>query len=182
MKKNLITINKFIKESLGEWKSIRSTHSLAFREVENTTSKIFIKELSLKNNYVVELLKNFDFSLDPSIAIEISWHAISDWEEEKEVDVEKAVLAFLPEELNSGILLRNKGYMESILSSSKYILDDKENLNLRTVYNSTITEEKISFLSKHVRSRYSVIRSNRDESVIQTSHTSEIRNISNLED
>ena len=87
---------------------------------------------------------------------------------------------FLPKDKNKGLVLRNKGYTESQISSSEYLIDENDNLNIKTVYSSTISEERICFLSNHIRSRYSVIRNQENNSVIQTSHTSEIRNISIL--
>ena len=183
MTKNLITINQFIKKSLGEWKSIRSTHSLAFQEVENSTSKITIKDIEINNAKVVELLNKYDLNYIPSvIAISISWQAISDWEEEQKSQEDQTILLFLPRDENKGIVLRNKGYTESVISSSEYLIDENENLNLKTIYNSTVSEERICFLSTHIRSRYSVIRNQENNAVIQTSHTSEIRNISILKD
>ena len=181
MTKNLITINQFIKKSLGEWKSIRSTHSLAFQEVENSTSTIKIKDIEINNTKVVELLKRYELKHTPSvIAISISWQAISDWEEEQKSQKDQTILLFLPRDKNTGIVLRNKGYTESVISSSEYLIDEKENLNIKTIYNSTVSEERICFLSTHIRSRYSVIRNQENNAVIQTSHTSEIRNISIL--
>ena len=47
MTKNLTIINQFIDKSIGEWKSIRSSHTLAFQEFENSTSKIYIKHISI---------------------------------------------------------------------------------------------------------------------------------------
>ena len=183
MTKNLITINQFIKKSLGEWKSIRSTHSLAFQEVENSTSKITIKDIEINNTKVLELLNKYELKHTPSvIAISISWQAISDWEEEQKSQEDQTILLFLPRDENKGIVLRNKGYTESVISSSEYLIDDNENLNLKTIYNSTVSEERICFLSTHIRSRYSVIRNQENNAVIQTSHTSEIRNISILKD
>ena len=183
MTKNLITINQFIKKSLGEWKSIRSTHSLAFQEVENSTSRIVIKKLEIKNKNVVTLLEKYNLSKKPSfIAISISWQAISDWELDKKIEEDKTILLFLPKDKNRGIVLRNKGYTESVILSSEYLIDKNDNLNIKTVYSSTISEERICFLSPHVRSRYSVIRNHANNTVVQTSHTSEIRNISNLKD
>ena len=183
MTKNLITINQFIKKSLGEWKSIRSTHSLAFQEVENSTSKIVIKEIEIKNKNVVELLKKYNLSSEPSfIAITISWQSVSDWEKDQKIEADKTILLFLPKHKNKGIVLRNKGYTESQISSSEYLIDENDNLNIKTVYSSTISEERICFLSTHIRSRYSVIRNQENNAVIQTSHTSEIRNISILKD
>ena len=178
MTKNLITINQFIKKSLGEWKSIRSSHTLAFQEVENSTSKILITDIELKNKKVIELLKKFDLSLTSSIIpISVSWEAISDWEEKRKSNEDQTILLFIPRDENSGIIIRNKGYIEPIVSSSEYLIDERDNLNLKTIYNSTVSEERICFLSTHVRSRYSVIRNQENNSVIQTSHTSEIRNI-----
>ena len=183
MKKNLITINQFIKKSLGEWKSLRSTHSLAFQEVENSTTKIVIKELEIKNKNVVELLEKYNLSSQPSvIAITISWQALSDWEKDQKIEADKTILLFLPKHKNKGLVLRNRGYTESQISTSESLIDENDNLNIKTVYSSTISEERICFLSNHIRSRYSVIRNQENNSVIQTSHTSEIRNISILKD
>ena len=183
MTKNLITINQFIKKSLGEWKSLRSTHSLAFQEVENSTSKILIKELEIKNKHVVELLEKNNLGCKShAIALKISWQAISDWDIDQKLEENKTTLLFLPKDKNKGIVLRNEGYTESKISSSEYLIDENDNLNIQTVYSSTISEERICFLSTHIRSRYSVIRNKVNNSVIQTSHTSEIRNISILKD
>ena len=179
MTKNLIIINQFIQKSLGEWKSIRSTHSLAFQEVENSTSKIVIKEVEINNQNVVELLEKYNSTSKPSvIALSISWKAISDWDMEQKIEEDKTILLFLPKDKNKGIILRNKGYTESEISSSEYLIDENENLNIKTIYTSTVSEERICFLSNHIRSRYSVIRNHENNTVIQTSHTSEIRNMS----
>ena len=182
MTKNPITINQFIQKSLGEWKSIRSTHSLAFQEVENSTSKIVIKELEINNKNVFELLEKYNYTSKPSfIALSISWEAISDWEVDQKIE-DKTILIFLPKDKNKGIILRNKGYTESEISSSEYLIDENENLNIKTIYSSTVSEERICFLSSHIRSRYSVIRNHVNNTIMQTSHTSEIRNMSILKD
>ena len=178
MKKNLITIDQFINKSLGEWKSIRSSHSLAFQEFENSRSTIFIKKIDIKNTKVVELLKKYNLKTTPAIiAISISWQATTDWEEEKKVETDQTILLFVPRNDYSGLVLRNKGYIESVISSSEYSIDNKDNLNLKTFYNSTVSEERICFLSTHIRSRFSVIKNQDNDAVIQTSHTSEIRNL-----
>ena len=183
MTKNLITINQFIDKSIGEWKSIRSTHTLAFQEFENSTSKIFIKHINSKNKKVVEIFKNFKLSLNPdNIAISIKWQAISDWDDDGITEGDETILIFLPKNVNSGIVLRNKGYTESFISSSSYFVDEQNNLNIKTIYKSKVSEERISFLSTHIRSRFSTIRNLENNSVIQTSHTSEIRNLASLKD
>ena len=74
MTKNLTTINQFIDESIGEWKSIRSTHTLAFQEFENSTSKIYIKYIDSKNEKVIEIFKNYKVDLK---GFGISWAIVS---------------------------------------------------------------------------------------------------------
>ncbi len=183
MTKNLIIINQFIDKSIGEWKSIRSTHTLAFQEFENSTSKIYIKHINKKNNKVVEIFKNYKFSLNLEfIAISIKWQSMSDWDNDDISEGDETIMIFLPEDENSGIVLRNKGYTESFISSSNYVLDEQNNLHIKTIYKSTVSEERISFLSNHVRSRFSTIRNLGNNSVVQTSHTSEIRNLASLID
>ena len=183
MTKNLTTINQFIEKSIGEWKSIRSTHTLAFQEFENSTSKIYIKHINSKNKKVVEILEKYNANPNvEAIPISIKWKATSDWEEDNIKKEDETILIFLPKNENSGIVLRNKGYTESVISSSNYFVDEQNNLHIKTIYKSTVSEERISFLSTHIRSRFSTIRNQENNSVIQTSHTSEIRNIANLKD
>ena len=183
MTKNLTTINQFIDKSIGEWKSIRSTHTLAFQEFENSVSKIYIKHINPKSKKVIEILKNYKLSLNlDSVVISIKWQAISDWGDEDVSESDETILIFLQKDENSGIVLRNKGYTESFISSSKYFVDEQNNLHIKTLYKSTVSEERISFLSTHIRSRFSTIRNLENNSVIQTSHTSEIRNLASLKD
>ena len=183
MTKNLTIINQFIDKSIGEWKSIRSTHTLAFQEFENSTSKIYIKHINKNNKKVVEIFKNYKFSLNlESIAISINWQAISDWDNDNISERDETILIFLPKDENSGIVLRNKGYTESFISSSNYFVDEQNNLHIKTIYKSKVSEERISFLSTHIRSRFSTIRNLENNSVIQTSHTSEIRYLASLKD
>ena len=182
MTKNLTIINQFIDKSIGEWKSIRSTHTLAFQEFENSISKIYIKNINSKNKKVIEIFKNYKLSLNlESIAISINWQAISDWDDDIS-EGDETIMIFLPKDENSGIVLRNKGYTESFISSSNYFFDEQNNLHIKTIYKSKVSEEKISFLSTHIRSRFSTIWNLANNSVIQTSHTSEIRNLASLKD
>ena len=111
MTKNLTTINQFIDRSIGEWKSIRSTHTLAFQEFENSTSKIYIKYINPKNKKIIEIFKNHNLNLNnASIAISIKWQATSDWEDDDMSEGDETILIFLPKDHDSGIVLRDKGY------------------------------------------------------------------------
>ena len=60
MQKNQITIKKFIDKSIGEWKSLRSTHTIAFQEFENTTSNIDISYQNLDSNETKNILKKIE--------------------------------------------------------------------------------------------------------------------------
>ena len=179
MQKNQITIEEFIDKSIGEWKSLRSTHTIAFQEFENTTSNIFISYLSLDSSEAKNLLEKFNFSLNPKFAIKIIWQATSDWAIEDKSDPNETILIFSPKDINSGIILRNKGYAEIIHTYSNYFIDPQENLNIITEYNSILSEEKIWFISDHLRARYSLIKNKEFGSLIQTSHSSEIRKLTN---
>ena len=180
MKKNLkkksTAIKKFIDKSIGEWKSIRSTHTLAFQEFENTTSNLIISYLDINNSEVVNIVKKFNFELKPEFAISISWVETTNWSD-KEKNQNETILVFLPKDSTSGVILRNKGYSELIDCHSSYLLDSKDYLDIFTEYNTTISEEKVWFLSKNVRTRYSIIKNKNYNSIIQTSHSSEIRKI-----
>ena len=182
MKKNLTkilkTIRSFLDQSIGEWKSIRSSHSLAFQEFENTNCKLTISPINLKNKEVHNLLKKFKKKLNEPIAIKIAWEAISDWTEDKKINEDKTILVFSQNNSSSGEILRSKGYAELVHSCSDFFIDQEGGLNINTIYNSTFSFERINFLSKNVRFRYSIIKDKVSNSVIQTSHSSEIRYIS----
>ncbi len=175
MKKNLKTIKEFIENSIGEWKSIRSTHTLAFQEFENTNSNLSISYLEINSREILAIKKEFKYSNNPSLAIQISCASTSEWSLEKDPEVHQTVLVFFPEDDFSGTILKNKGYAELIPTFSHYFIDKLDNLNIISNYNMSISEEKIWFLSENVRSRYSVVKSKANNAILQTSHASEIR-------
>ena len=177
MKKNLTTIKDFIDKSIGEWKSIRSTHTLAFQEFENTNSSLIISYQNIESKEVLEIKKKFTFSQDISFAIKISWKSISEWTTENKSTESQTILIFVPKNEYTGTLIKDKGYAELIPSSSKYYIDESKTFNIQSEYNATISEEKIWFLSKNVRSRYSVIKNKINNGILQTSHATEIRKI-----
>ena len=177
MKKNLITIKEFIDRSIGEWKSIRSTHTLAFQEFENTNSNLIISYQDIGSNEVLEIKNRFNCSMNLSFAIKISWKSFSEWPTENKSYESNTTLIFVPKDEFTGILIKDKGYAEQIPSSSRYIIDESNTFNIETEYNSTISEEKIWFLTENVRSRYSIIKNKINKGILQTSHATEIRKI-----
>ena len=177
MKKNLITIKEFIDKSIGEWKSIRSTHTLAFQEFENTNSSLIISYQNIGSNEVLEIKNRFNCSMNISFAIKITWKSFSEWPTENKSYESNTTLIFVPKDEFTGILIKDKGYAEQIPSSSRYIIDESNTFNIETEYNSTISEEKIWFLTENVRSRYSIIKNKINKGILQTSHATEIRKI-----
>ena len=177
MKKNLITIREFIDKSIGEWKSIRSSHTLAFQEFENTNSSIIISYQNIESEEVLEIKNRLKLSQNLSFAIKISWKSISEWTTENNTQESNTILIFVPEDEFKGTLIKDKGYAEKIPSSSQYYMDEGKTFNIKSEYNATISEEKIWFLSKNVRSRYSVIKNKINNGIVQTSHATEIRKI-----
>ena len=182
MKKKLTTIKEFINQSIGEWKSIRSTHSLAFQEFENTNSIIkisyFDNDQTIKN--VINQFNN-NLKIQTCFSVNISWRAESSWSTDNSKKTNQTLLIFSPRDIRSGIIFRDKGYAESIHSTSEYILDDNSELNIITTYSETLSEERIWFLSENVRSRYSVVKNKTHNSILQTSLSTEIRKIINQE-
>ena len=177
MKKNLITIKEFIDKSIGEWKSIRSSHTLAFQEFENTIASLIISYQNIESEEVLEIKNRFKLAKNTSFAIKISWESISEWKTENKSQESNTILIFIPKDEYTGTLIKDKGYTEQIPSSSQYIMDESNTFNIQTEYNSTISEEKIWFLSENVRSRYSVIKNKINKGILQTSHATEIRKI-----
>tara|TARA_B100001121_G_C18342435_1_gene458594 strand:+ start:46 stop:585 length:540 start_codon:yes stop_codon:yes gene_type:complete len=177
LRKNLITIKEFIDQSIGEWKSIRSTHTLAFQEFENTNSRLIISYQSIKSEEVLKFKSRFKINQNISFAIKISWKSTSEWTTENKSQESNTILMFVPKDEYTGTLIRDKGYAEEIPATSLYYLDESKVFNIESEYNATISEEKIWFLSKNVRSRYSVIKNKINNGILQTSHASEIRKI-----
>ena len=177
MKKNLITTKEFIDKSIGEWKSIRSTHTLAFQEFENTNSSLRISYKNIESEEVLEIKNRLKYSQDLSFAIKISWKSTSEWTIENKSQESHSVLIFIPKDEYTGTLIKDKGYAEQIPSSSRYYIDETKTLNIISEYNATISEEKIWFLSNNVRSRYSVIKNKINNGILQTSHATEIRKL-----
>jgi len=177
LKKNSKTTKEFIDQSIGEWKSIRSSHSLSFQEFENTKSNIIISYLDNCNEEVKNLLQKFNFTLKPEFSVSITWESYTDWVENQQSIPKETILIFLPKDKTSGLILRSQGYAELVSSCSTYFMDKNHNLDIFTEYSSIKSHERIWFLSQNVRVRYSCIKNKNHDSVIQTSHSSEIRKI-----
>jgi phycoerythrin-associated linker protein len=170
----------FVERSEGSWRSMRSGQSLAFQQFEEVLSQITIEQLSASDHRVVELLESA--SQDPGLIqspFRMEWSAESDWEPDDPSGVSSGscVLVPIPADHSSGILLRSVGYAEAEQAISQYRFLSDGTFLLNTKYGQSIAEERIWFVSEHVRCRSSVLRTSEGSGVLQTSFASEVRRL-----
>ena len=172
-------ITEFVNLSLGQWRSQRSAHHLAFRHFEEVTSTIDIEAIEPDNPQVIDLCKSHN--IDPATAIspfKMSWSGESDWDEEETMEGSTILVPIPdPENSNQGRLLREQGYAETIPSVGKYYFSDDETFVLITDYDRATAEEKIWFATPNLRFRVSLIKTSDGKGVVTASFSSEIRSL-----
>ena len=178
-----MTIEQFVAQSSGKWRSMRSGHSLAFQQFEEVLSEVTIEEIDKENTAVKQLLEssiitNQDEHLVTS-PFRMEWSAESDWEPEdpSEVSSGSCIIVPLTKDNCSGKLIRSVGYAESEAAISEYHFLDDGTFTLTTQYEQSIAEERIWFVSENVRCRSSVLRTSAGSGILQTSFASEVRRI-----
>ena len=171
-------IEQFFLKSVGEWKSMRSGHSLAFQEFDEIRSKIKITPAKKNDSRVIKLLKDNSIpNNEEKQAFLINWQAKSEWGEENQQENSSGESILVPLEIykTEGKIIRSVGYTESIEVISLYKLLDDGTLIIHSNYNHICTEERIWFVSNNLRSRSSVTRKIDSLAILQTSYASEIR-------
>ena len=178
-----MTIEQFVAQSSGKWRSMRSGHSLAFQQFEEVLSEVTIEEIDKENTAVKQLIEssiitNQDEHLVTS-PFRMEWCAESDWEPEdpSEVSSGSCIIVLLTKDNCSGKLIRSVGYAESEAAISEYQFLDDGTFTLTTQYEQSIAEERIWFVSENVRCRSSVLRTSAGSGILQTSFASEVRRI-----
>ncbi len=173
-------IKDFVEKSIGSWRTMRSSHSLAFQKFEEILGEIVISNLDHEDKKVMDLLSHFNMGKEnynsPFI---IEWKSETDWDD-KNASGEfsgRSILIPIPKTESKGLLLRSMGYMEKVKAISNYNFLSDGTLSLRTTYQSSIAEEKIWFISANVRSRASVMLTSNGSGVLQTSFSSEVRRL-----
>ena len=79
-----MSIDRFVAQSIGRWKSQRSAHSLAFQHFEAVLSTIDILDVAADDSRVIDLCTAND--IDPaSIAspFYMQWEGTSDWDDKE---------------------------------------------------------------------------------------------------
>ena len=128
-------IEQFIAQSEGEWQSMRSGHSLAFKQFESVISQIIIEILPIENKEVLNLLRlTPDNNLKPICPFRINWQSNSDWSESSDPDSSGSSICIpLPSSNTEGVMIRSLGYSERKESISSYSLTN-ENIHALEVY------------------------------------------------
>ena len=176
-----MTIEQFVAQSSGKWRSMRSGHSLAFQQFEEVLSEVTILEISKDDSAVKQLLESSlanKHNLDTiSSPFKMEWCAESDWEPEDPSEVSSGSCIIIPlvKDISSGTLIRSVGYAEAEAAISEYNFSNDGTFTLTTNYEQSIAEEKIWFVSENVRCRSSVLRTSAGSGVLQTSFASEVR-------
>ncbi len=178
-----MTIEQFVAQSVGKWRSMRSGHSLAFQQFEDVLSEVNIEYIEKSNSAVQKLLStansNHVLNSDIIAPFKMEWSAESDWEPEDPSQVSSGSCLIIPLRKNdySGILIRSVGYAESELAESIYQFLDDGTFLLTTHYEQSIAEERIWFVSENVRCRSSVLKTSAGSGILQTSFASEVRQV-----
>ena len=160
---------------------MRSGHSLAFQQFEDVLSNVEITRIKTTDTDIAQLLvsSNLDPSRQITSPFRMSWAAESDWEPDdpSEVSSGTCLIVPLPIDETRGILLRSVGYAEAATAESTYAFLSDGTFVLNTAYEQSIAEERIWFVSEHVRCRSSVLRTSAGSGVLQTSFASEVRRL-----
>ena len=171
-------IQEFVEQSIGQWRSQRSAHHLAFSHFEAVQSVIDIEAVSREDTAVIKLCKAYNF--DPQHIVspfKMTWEGQSDWDDGEEVLKGSSVLVPVPDphQPNCGKLLREQGYAETMAAAGDYRLMEDGTFVLETTYDRAAAEEKIWFVNPNVRCRVSLIKTSAGSGVVTASFSSEIR-------
>ena len=183
-KNQKMTIEQFIAQSEGNWRSMRSGHSLAFQQFEEVLSEITIELIDVNDQEVNNLYQvhkqeegNKYTFVQP---FKMTWSAESDWEPDDPSEVSSGTCIIIPlkEDDEKGLLIRSLGYAESQMAQSSYEFLSDGTFILKTHYEQSIAEERIWFVSENVRCRSSILKTSEGSGILQTSFASEVKKIS----
>ena len=170
-------IDTFVTRSLGQWRSQRSAHHLAFAHFEEIRSLINIELLEKDDPAVLALCEQQAVEVGAIASpFKMSWEGETDWDE-KDVLKGQTILVPVPDssQTNAGKLLRDQGYAETIPAAGEYVIQADGTFILTTSYDRAAAEEKIWFASDNLRFRVSLIKTSDGKGVTTASLSSEVR-------
>ena len=138
---------EFFNMSAGRWRSLRTTHHLAFRQAEKGFSDINVTSLTAEDPQVAEICKMHD--IDPSLAAggaHVTWNGEMAWDKEDENHKGSTVFAIVPDpdDPRRGRMLRERGYAEIVPVIGRFEMDEEDGLTLITEYETMLSLIHIS--------------------------------------
>ncbi|MFO7031931.1 phycobiliprotein lyase [Limnospira fusiformis CCALA 023] len=152
---------EFFNMSAGRWRSLRTTHHLAFRQAEKGFSDINVTSLTAEDPQVAEICKMHD--IDPSLAAggaHVTWNGEMAWDKEDENHKGSTVFAIVPDpdDPRRGRMLRERGYAEIVPVIGRFEMDEEDGLTLITEYETMSSIERFWFVGSNVRMRSSAVK------------------------
>jgi hypothetical protein len=153
---------EFFQQSAGQWRSLRTTHHLAFRRTEKGESDIVVEALAADHPQVVEICQLHQ--VDPNAAIGgayVRWDGSMAWDRnDDENHTGSTVFALVPDDAThrSGQLLRERGYAEIVPVVGQFHMDDEDGLILTTEYETMSSIERFWFADSSLRLRTSTVK------------------------
>ncbi len=169
-------IQQFVEQSIGQWRSQRSGHNLAFQFFEEVRSTITIEPRDRTDTAVLDLCQQNN--IDPTLAHSpfwMTWKGESDWDDDSKVEG-SCLLVPIPNGPDRGQLLRSQGYAETMPAVGDYYFSDDVFI-LTTSYDRAAAEERIWFAAPNIRIRVSLIKTSDGTGVVTASYASEIRSL-----
>lgn len=173
-----MSVDEFFERSIGEWRSQRSSHNLAWTQFEAVTSEINIEWKDVTDEEIVELCKQNKVKAEETeFSIGMRWEGESDWDDD-EVMEGSAAMSVIKDGAGHGRLLRSVGYAETIPAVGKWEMTEDGVFVLKTFYDAAAAEERIWFATPDLRMRVSQIRTSSGNGVVTASFSTEIRKLS----
>lgn len=154
---------EFFQRSEGVWRSHRITHHLLLRRSESGNTEIEVKVLDPEDPKVIEICQLHD--VKPKQAIGgcfVQWQGAMAWDrDEGDPHQGSTVLVLVPhaDKMDSGQLLRERGYAESVPVIGQYQVDAQNGLVLTTEYDTVSSQERFWFAHPNLRLRTTTVQS-----------------------
>lgn len=171
-----MTVEDFYERSIGCWRALRSSHNIAFAQLEEVNSEIDITNVAQDDPELIEICKIYD--VDPKTAcscIRMTWEGESDWDEDAPPITGSTVLVVVKDSENKGRLLRSVGYTEEIPAVGDWEMQPDGTFVLHTLYDRAAAEERIWFGTPDLRMRCSIIKTQGGKGVMTASLSTEVR-------
>ncbi|KAJ1472264.1 CpeS-like protein-domain-containing protein [Baffinella frigidus] len=172
-----MTVENFWERCVGTWTGLRSSHSIAFGQIEQVNSDMKIVRCGDDDEELIQICKTYGYTPSDCVSIlRVSWESTSDWDDHEKVTEGSSVVALVKTEGNTkGKVLRSKGYTEEIPAAGDWIMKDDGSFYMKTIYSGTGAEETFWFPTPDLRMRTSCILSQGGKGVTTATFTTEIR-------